>query len=171
MTARVHHVLFLCTGNSARSIMAEAILDRLGAGRFRAHSAGSHPKSAPHPMALAELEGRGHDTTGFRSKGWEEFAGPDAPGLDFVFTVCDAARGESCPVWPGAPVTAHWGVEDPAAFDAEPPDEQRRIFARVYDELERRIRAFLDLPLDDLDLPTLQRRLDAIGGSSAEPAA
>jgi arsenate reductase len=157
-------VLFLCTGNSARSILAEAILARLGAGRFRAYSAGSHPKRQVHPLALEFLRARGHDTSHLRSKSWEEFARPGAPALHFVFTVCDAAAGEACPVWPGRPVSAHWGVEDPAAF-VGPEDEQRGAFRRVYHVLERRIELFTRLRLDALDRLALKASLDAIGKS------
>jgi len=132
---RPWHVLFLCTGNSARSILAEAILRRLGATRFQAFSAGSHPKGAVHPLALELLRQRGYETSGLRSKGWDEFARPGAPALDFVFTVCDDAAGEVCPVWPGQPMTALWGVEDPAAFEG-PEEQQRALFRRVYFELE-----------------------------------
>jgi len=164
VTQRVYHVLFLCTGNSARSILAEAILNRRGAGRFRAHSAGSHPKGAVHPMALEVLHERGYDTAGFRSKSWDELAQPGAPALDFVFTVCDNAAGEACPVWPGQPMTAHWGVEDPAAF-AGPADEQRWLFRRVYLELDRRIDLFTNLPVESLDRMSLKARLDEIGKS------
>jgi arsenate reductase len=157
-----YHVLFLCTGNSARSILAEAILGRLGAGRFRAHSAGSHPKGRVHPMALEILRERGYDTRGLRSKSWDEFARPGAVPLDFVFTVCDDAAGEACPVWPGQPMTAHWGVEDPAAFEG-PEDRRRRLFLRTYVELERRIDLFTSLPVESLDRLTLQARLNEIG--------
>jgi arsenate reductase len=167
MNGRIYSVLFLCTGNSARSILAEAILDRLGAGRFRACSAGSHPKGEVHPMALELLRERGYDTSGLRSKPWDEFGGPDAQPLDFVFTVCDDAAGEVCPVWPGQPITAHWGVEDPAAFVGR-EDEQRRVFQRVYVELERRIGLFTSLPIESLDRLGLQSRLDEIG--KLEPA-
>jgi protein-tyrosine-phosphatase len=163
-----YDALFLCTGNSARSILAEAILNRLGAGRIRAHSAGSHPKDRPHPMALEVLVERGHDTSGLRSKSWDEFARPGAPSLDFVFTVCDAAAGEACPVWPGRPLTAHWGVEDPAAF-AGPQDEQRALFRRIYLELEWRIEQFTRLDIGSLDRPSLQSRLDEIGRSETQP--
>jgi len=159
---KTYHVLFLCTGNSARSILAEALLRRLGAGRFHAHSAGSHPKGRVHPLALEVLGERGHDTTGLRSKSWDEFAAPGAPDLDFVFTVCDNAAGEACPVWPGQPLTAHWGVEDPAAFEG-PADRQRWLFRRAYHELERRIDLFTNLSLESLDRLSLQSRLDAIG--------
>jgi len=159
---RVYHVLFLCTGNSARSILAEAILNRRGAGRFRAHSAGSYPKGHVHPMALEVLRERGYDTSGFRSKSWDEFARPGAPALDFVFTVCDNAAGEACPVWPGQPMTAHWGVEDPAAF-AGPEDKQRWLFRHVFLELDRRIDLFTNLPVESLDRMSLKVRLDEIG--------
>jgi arsenate reductase len=168
VTERVYHVLFLCTGNSARSILAEAILTRRGTGRFCAQSAGSHPKGQVHPMALEILRERGFDTSGFRSKSWEEFARPGAPELDFVFTVCDNAAGEACPVWPGQPVTAHWGMEDPAAF-AGPDDEQRWLFRRAYLELDRRIDLFVNLPVESLDRMSLKARLDEIG--KTQPAA
>jgi arsenate reductase len=138
----IYNVLFLCTGNSARSILAEVILNRLGAGRFRAFSAGSHPRGEVHPAALALLREHGEDTRGLRSKSWEEFARPGAPHMHFIFTVCDAAADEACPLWPGQPVTAHWGIEDPAAF-VGPPDEQRRAFQRAYARLERQIEQFV----------------------------
>jgi arsenate reductase len=159
---KIYHVLFLCTGNSARSILAEAILSRLGAGRFQAHSAGSDPKGQIHPRALEVLHERGYETSGFRSKSWDEFARPGAPALDFVFTVCDNAAGEACPVWPGQPMTAHWGVADPATFEG-PADKQRRIFRRAYVELERRIELFTDLSIESLDRLSLQARLNEIG--------
>ena len=159
-----YSVLFICTGNSARSIMAEAILNRLGGDRFKALSAGSHPKPAVHPLTLRLLQEYHHDVTGFRSKSWDEFAVPGAPPLDFVFTVCDSAAGETCPVWPGQPLTAHWGVEDPAAFKG-PEHAQLALFRRIYLELERRIRLFLALPLGSLDRLSLQREVEAIGKS------
>lgn len=168
---RPSKVLFLCTGNSARSILAEAILARLGAGRFDAFSAGSHPTGRVHPLALALLAERGHDTTGLRSKAWDEFATTDAPPLDYIITVCDAAAGEACPVWPGRPATAHWGIPDPAAA-AGPEDEQRRCFAVAYDALEQRIDRFTRLPLRALEPPALRARLDEIGRlpvSAGEP--
>jgi protein-tyrosine-phosphatase len=161
---KVYDVLFLCTGNSARSIFAEAALRRLGSGRFRAHSAGSHPRGELHPLAREVLRERRYDTSRFRSKSWDEFARPGAPALDFVFTVCDAAAGEVCPAWPGQPITAHWGVEDPAAW-AGPEDEKRRLFLRTYLELERRIDLFTNLPIESLDRIGLQARLEEIGRS------
>ncbi|HEU4431234.1 MAG TPA: arsenate reductase ArsC [Myxococcota bacterium] len=162
---RVYNVLFLCTGNSARSVIAEAILARLGAGRFRAFSAGSHPKGAIHPQTLAVLREHGHETGALRSKSWDELAQPDAAPLDFVFTVCDDAAGEACPVWPGLPITAHWGVEDPAAFEG-PPEEQRWLFRRVYQVLERRIELFTCLSFEALDRLALHARLAEIGKST-----
>lgn len=162
MTHRSFEVLFLCTGNSARSILAEAILNRVGAGRFRAHSAGSHPKGAVHPMALELLRERGYETSGLRSKSWEEFAKPGAAPLDFVFTVCDNAAGEVCPLWPGQPITAHWGVEDPAAVEGSDEDK-RKAFFHAYNRLHNRIQLFLSLPLAKLDRVALTQRLREIG--------
>lgn len=158
----VRNVLFLCTGNSARSILAERVLARLGDGRFRAFSAGSHPTGRVHPLALACLERRGYDTAGLRSKGWEELAAPGAPKLDLVVTVCDAARGESCPIWPGHPLSVHWGLPDPAAFEG-PEDEAFARFEATCDALERRVRRLLELPLDALEGAALRRALEAIG--------
>jgi arsenate reductase len=143
---RVYNVLFLCTGNSARSILAEAILNDRGRGRFRAFSAGSHPKGAVHPQALALLERLGLPTEGLRSKAWDEFARPDAPPLDFVFTVCDDAAGEVCPIWPGQPVTAHWGQPDPAAVEGTAL-EKANAFREAFRTLEERIDLFLSRPL------------------------
>jgi len=158
----VRNVLFLCTGNSARSILAECIMTRLGQGRFRGFSAGSHPKPAPHPVALKLLGQLGYDTAGLRSKSWDEFAGPDAPPIHFVFTVCGNAAAESCPVWPGHPATAHWGVDDPAdATGCE--EEQLQVFRRAYAELEHRIALFVALPFEQLDSGALAARLEAIG--------
>jgi protein-tyrosine-phosphatase len=163
-----YNTLFLCTGNSARSIMAEAILHKIGGDRFNALSAGSHPKGSVHPLALRVLEEYRHDVTGMRSKGWDELARPGAPPLDFVFTVCDSAAGETCPVWPGKPVSAHWGVEDPAAFKG-PEDAQLALFRRVYAQLDRRIRLLVVLPLGSLDRLSLQQELDTIGkGGTAD---
>ncbi len=162
MSTRPYHVLFLCTGNSARSIMAEALLNRHGGDRFRAWSAGSHPAGRVNPNAVRLLQRMNHDTSGFRSKSWDELARPDAPVLDFVFTVCDSAAAEVCPVWPGQPMTAHWGVADPAAF-VGPEDALMKVFKRVYLELEARVKVFTSLRLEALDRLTLQRRLDEIG--------
>lgn len=162
MTDRVYNVLFLCTGNSARSILAEAILNRDGKGRFKAFSAGSQPKGEVHPQALALLAKLGVDTAFARSKSWEEFAGPDAPVMDFVFTVCDNAAGEACPVWPGQPMTAHWGVPDPAAVEGT-ETAQALAFADTWRMLSTRISIFTALPLASLDRMTLQSRLGEIG--------
>lgn len=158
------NVLFLCTGNSARSIMAEAILNRDGHGRFHAYSAGSHPKGEVHPYALELLERLNFQTKGLRSKDWAEFAGPGAPVMDFVFTVCDQAAAESCPVWPGQPMTAHWGVPDPAAAEGTEA-EKRFAFADTFRMLNSRISIFLNLPMASLDALSLQRQLDQIGRS------
>lgn len=162
MTDRIYNVLFLCTGNSARSILAEAILGKDGAGRFRAFSAGSRPKGTVNPFAVRVLEGRNYPVAGLRSKGWEEFAGPDAPKMDFVFTVCDSAAGEACPVWPGQPMTAHWGIEDPAAVEGT--DVQKlAAFEMAFYYLERRISLFRNLPIKSLDELALGDRLREIG--------
>jgi protein-tyrosine-phosphatase len=156
------NVLFLCTGNSARSIMAEAILNRAGQGRFKGFSAGSKPKAQIHPYTLDLLRRLNYDVQGLRSKNWKEFTRPDAPKLDFVFTVCDNAARETCPVWPGQPMTAHWGVPDPAeATGAEA--EVRFAFADAFRMLSNRINIFVSLPLKSLDQLSLQRQLDAIG--------
>jgi protein-tyrosine-phosphatase len=164
MSDHVYTVLFICTGNSARSIMAEALMTHLGKGCFRGLSAGSHPTGRVHPMALEALREAGVPTDGLRSKSWEEFAGPAAPPLDFALTVCDKAAGESCPVWPGQPMTAHWGVEDPAAYVAS-DDKARQVFHRVMLVLRRRIELFLSLPLASLDSLSLQSRLREIGSA------
>jgi len=166
MSEKIYNVLFLCTGNSARSILAEAIVNRRGGGRLRGFSAGSHPKGEVHPLALALLRERGDDASGLRSKSWDEFAKPGAPSLDFVISVCDDAAGETCPVWPGHPLTAHWGVEDPAAFEG-PVDRQQQRFRRAYQMLERRIDLFTSLSLESLDRIRLQERLTEIGKSAA----
>jgi arsenate reductase len=168
MSNSVYNVLFLCSGNSARSILAEAILNQQGAGRFRAFSAGSFPKGAVHPAAISLLEELDYDTAGFRSKSWDEFAVPDAPPLDFVFTVCDNAAGEVCPVWPGQPMTAHWGIEDPAAVDGA---GQEQAFWNAYQQLQRRIQLFLALPLEDIDELSLRNRLKDIGETADQGAA
>ncbi|MBI3440117.1 MAG: arsenate reductase ArsC [Proteobacteria bacterium] len=162
---RPFNVLFLCTGNSARSIMAEAILNRLGANKFVAYSAGSHPKGEVNRGALKLLRRFNYKTDGFRSKSWDEFAQAGAPQLDFVFTVCDNAAGEVCPIWPGQPVTAHWGVPDPAAVIDGSEAEIAAAFADAYGRLQNRITAFVNLPLTGLDRLSLQKRLDAIGAA------
>jgi len=158
------NALFLCTGNSARSIMAEVILNRAGQGKFRAFSAGSQPKGQVHPYALDLLRKLNFDVSGLRSKSWQEFAGPDAPTLDFVFTVCDNAAAETCPVWPGRPMTAHWGVPDPAAATGSDA-EVRLAFADAFRMLSNRIDIFVSLPIPSLDRLSLQHRLNAIGKS------
>jgi protein-tyrosine-phosphatase len=162
---RPFNVLFLCTGNSARSIMAESILRQLGQGRFNAFSAGSHPAGKVNPRALELLHTNRMPVDGLRSKNWEEFAQPDAPPLDFVLTVCDNAAGEVCPVWPGQPVTAHWGVPDPAAVEGG-EEAKRKAFSEACHMLLARIRLFTSLPLAKLDRLTLQNRLHDIGNSS-----
>ena len=162
MSQRPYTVLFLCTGNSARSIIAEAIMNREGRGRFRAYSAGSHPKGEVNPNTLRLLESLHYKTDAFRSKSWDEFAGPDAPKLDFVFTVCDDAAAEVCPIWPGQPVTAHWGMPDPAAAQGS-PTEIALAFADAYRMMNNRITLFMNLPLASLDRLSLQHRLDEIG--------
>lgn len=162
METRIYEVLFVCSHNSARSIMAEALMNHLGRGAFRAHSAGSHPSGRVHPLALATLKDLRVTHEGFRSKDWAEFAAPGAPRLDFVFTVCDKAAGEVCPVWPGQPMTAHWGVADPAAFSGSETD-QLRVFRDAALVLKRRIELMLALPLASLDRLAIQREIDNIG--------
>ena len=157
-----YNVLFLCTGNSARSIIAEALINHWGKGRFRGFSAGSHPKGRVHPMAIEILRKYHMPTSGFRSKSWDEFAAPGAPPLHFVFTVCDRAAKEVCPLWPGQPTTAHWGIEDPAAVEGT-DDVKLRAFNRAFAELDARIKIFTSLRIDLLDRMALQRELDAIG--------
>jgi len=157
-----YNVLFICTGNSARSILAEAMLNELGKGRFNAYSAGSYPKREVHPLALATLEQLRMPATGYRSKSWDEFVAPGAPVFDFIFTVCDNAAGEACPVWPGKPVSAHWGVADPAAVDGT-EEQQIKAFKDAARILHRRIELFLSLPLQRLDNLSLQRELRSIG--------
>ncbi|MGP8250848.1 MAG: arsenate reductase ArsC [Terracidiphilus sp.] len=159
-----YNVLFLCTGNSARSIMAEAILNRKGKGRFTAFSAGSHPSGQPRTEALKQIESAGLSTAGLRSKSWNEFAAPGAPKLDFVFTVCDNAARETCPYWPGQPMTAHWGIPDPAAVRGT-PEEIARAFRDAFTVLDRRIGLFLSLPLSTLDELAIKRGIDEIGRS------
>ena len=157
-----YNVLFLCTGNSARSIMAEALLNHWGRGRFRAFSAGSHPRGAIHPLTLETLERTHLPLADARSKSWNEFSRPGAPHLDFVFTVCANAAKETCPYWPGQPMTAHWGVDDPATVEGT-PEVQRRAFQRALRELDARIKLFISLPIASLDRMALQERLDKIG--------
>ena len=164
---KVYNVLFLCTGNSARSIMAEVLLNAIGRGRFKACSAGSHPKGQVHPLALELIAKNRLPTEGLRSKDWSEFAKPDAPRMDFVFTVCDNAAGEVCPVWPGQPMTAHWGISDPAAVEGT-EEEQRRAFFVSYNQLSNRLSIFVNLPLTGLDRLAIQRKLDEIGRIGAE---
>jgi arsenate reductase len=162
LSEHLFNVLFLCTGNTARSVLAEGILDHLGKGRFRAFSAGSQPKGVVNPFALEELRRAGLPVDGFRSKSWDEFAAPGAPSMDFIFTVCDNAANETCPVWIGHPVTAHWGVEDPAAVTGT-DDAKRLAFRKAATELRRRIELFLSLPLEKLDRLALEQRLKEIG--------
>ncbi|HEU5293863.1 MAG TPA: arsenate reductase ArsC [Burkholderiaceae bacterium] len=164
MAVRIHNVLFICTGNSARSILAEALMNELGVGRFRAYSAGSHPKGAVHRLALEELRALRIPTDGLRSKPWDEFARPGAPQMDFVFTVCDQAAGEVCPIWPGQPMTAHWGMVDPAAVQGS--DEARRLaFHDTALTLKRRLELMLALPIEHLDSMMLRQEVRRIGSS------
>lgn len=165
---KVYNVLVLCTGNSARSIMGEGLINLLGKGRFKAYSAGSHPTGTVNPLALEMLQSAGYDTTGMRSKSWDEFAGPDAPRMDFVFTVCDKAAGEVCPVWPGHPLTAHWGFEDPAAVQGD-EEHKRAAFRRVFRQIMCRVRAFVSLPLEQLDEAAIKREIVAIGQTPVDP--
>jgi arsenate reductase len=162
MTDRVYNVLFLCTGNTARSILAEGILRKDGAGRFNAFSAGSQPKGVVNPYALKTLESFEYPTDGFRSKSWEEFAGPDAPVMDFVFTVCDNAAGEACPIWPGQPMTAHWGIEDPAAVNGSDIEKQA-AFNLAFRYMKNRISLLLSTPIARLDKLKLKARMKEIG--------
>ena len=172
MADRIYNVLFLCTGNSARSIMAESILRKEGAGRFNAFSAGSQPKGEVNPLALEVLESVDYPTDNLRSKSWDEFAWPGAPVMDFVFTVCDNAAGEACPIWPGQPMTAHWGIEDPAAIEGS-DIRKEKAFVTAFHHLKRRISLFLSLPLASIDKLALQTKLREIGrieGSTSGPA-
>jgi protein-tyrosine-phosphatase len=162
MADRKMNVLFLCTGNSARSVLAEVLLNGMAPTRFKAYSAGSHPKGQINPFAIELLEKNRLPTAGLRSKSWDEFSRPGAPEMDFVFTVCDQAAGEVCPVWPGQPMTAHWGIDDPAAGEGS-DDDKRRAFFRAYNQLQHRLQIFVSLPMEKLDRLTLQKRLDQIG--------
>jgi arsenate reductase len=167
MRQKLYNVLFLCTGNSARSIIAERLVDRLGRGRFRGFSAGSRPAGMVNPLALKVLERNNFPISGLRSKAWSEFAGVEAPQMDFVFTVCDSAAAEPCPVWPGQPMTAHWGIADPARVEGSEA-ERMLAFRRALATLERRIGIFVNLPLESLDRLKLQKRLDEIGRTRDE---
>jgi arsenate reductase len=162
MDSRPYNVLFICTGNSARSILAEGLLNSMGKGRFKGYSAGSHPKGLVHPLALLELRKTQIPTDGFRSKSWEEFAGPDAPPMDFVFTVCDQAAGEVCPIWPGQPMSAHWGMPDPAAVQG-PDDVRQQAFRDAAVALRRRLELLMALPLQSLDSLAIHRKVQEIG--------
>ena len=167
MTATACNVLFLCTGNSARSILAEAYLNAAGRGRFTAYSAGSHPAGRVNPFALELMQKNRVDTAGLRSKSWDEFARPGAPVFDFVFTVCDNAAGEVCPLWPGQPISAHWGVQDPAAVEGN-DDVKRKAFLRAFTELSTRINLFMSLPIGKLDRLVLKKKLEDIGRAGSE---
>jgi arsenate reductase len=160
--SKTYNALFLCTGNSARSIMGEVLMNHRGRGRFHAYSAGSHPKGEVHPLALEQIRDKGLPTTGLRSKSWSEYAAPGAPSMDFIFTVCDQAAGESCPIWPGQPMTAHWGIPDPAAVGGS-ESERRQAFRDAWNELEARIAIFNDLRIESLDWLRLKSELEAIG--------
>jgi arsenate reductase len=162
MSDKPLNVLFLCTGNTARSILAEGILRKIGAGRLQSFSAGSKPKGTVNPFALQVLAARGYPADGYRSKSWDELGGPGAPRMDFVITVCDSAAGESCPLWPGHPTTAHWGIEDPAAVEGT-EDDKRRAFEQAFGYLSRRIEAFAALPLESLDPASLKAEMQRIG--------
>jgi arsenate reductase len=169
MPERTFNVLFLCTHNSARSILAEGLLNSLGRGRFRGHSAGSFPKGSVNPLAVETMRKHGHPTEAFRSKSWNEFARPGAPEMDIVITVCDQAAGEVCPVWPGRPVTAHWGLPDPSAVEGT-EDDRRKAFQQTYIALQNRIRILLNLPIEKLERLAMKQLLDSIGCGSTEHA-
>jgi arsenate reductase (thioredoxin) len=169
-TMPAYNVLFLCTGNSARSILAESLLNHWGKGRFRAFSAGSFPRGQVHPMAIELLKRMNLPAEGLRSKSWDEFASPGSPPIDFIFTVCDNAAGEVCPIWPGKPMTAHWGIADPAAAEGT-ETEKASAFRKAMKELETRIKLFTSLPLDSLDALALQAKLREIGGTTATETA
>jgi protein-tyrosine-phosphatase len=164
MSERAAHVLFLCTGNSARSILAEVLLNELGRGAFKGFSAGSFPKGQVHPLALELLRAKGMHTQGLRSKSWDEYAAPGAPPIDYIFTVCDNAAGEACPVWPGRPTSAHWGIPDPAAVEGS-AQERRQAFLTAFNALDARIKRFLSLPLNTLQTAELEAALSEIGRS------
>lgn len=162
MSDKVYNVLFICTGNSARSILAEAIMSHHGRGQFKAYSAGSFPRGEVNPITLETLRGHGYPTEGLRSKSWDEFAGPDAPAMDFIFTVCDKAAGEVCPAWPGQPITAHWGFTDPSHVEGD-HDSKLKAFNKTLMEISNRIRLFLNLPLAKIDRMSLQHELRKLG--------
>ena len=162
MADKTYNVLFLCTGNSARSIMAEALLTTMGKGRFKGFSAGSHPGGMVNPFAIEQVKQTGYPTENLRSKSWDEFALPNAPKMDFIITVCDNAAGEVCPIWPGQPISAHWGFEDPAAAQGSDEDK-RRVFEKVYQQIMSRVHVFLSLPLEMLDKSAIQHEMTAIG--------
>ena len=167
MTERIYNVLILCTGNSARSIMAEALINTMGQGRFRAYSAGSHPTGKVNPFAVEKVESVNYPTETLRSKSWDEYATPDAPKMDFIITVCDNAAGEMCPVWPGQPISAHWGFEDPAAVEGTDA-EKRRAFEQTFRHMMNRVRLFVNLPLKMLDQTAIKRELANIGKTEQE---
>jgi len=164
MQDKVYNVLFLCTGNSARSVMAEALVTTMGKGRFKGYSAGSHPAGAVNPFAIEQIAPTGYPTGDLRSKSWDEFGTPDAPHMDFIFTVCDNAAGETCPYWPGHPLSAHWGFEDPAAV-AGTDEEKRAAFNRVFRQIMARMNIFVSLPLRTLEKNAIQREIQAIGAT------
>lgn len=165
MSARLYNVLFLCTGNSARSILAEAVLRKVGAGRFQSYSAGSRPLGRVNPLTIETLADKGHDTDALRSKSWDEFVAPDAPRMDIVVTVCDSAAGETCPLWPGAPVKVHWGFADPSHIVGS-EEVKRAAFAATYDAIEKQLRAFVATPLEGLTSAEQQARLQALAGAA-----
>ena len=170
MTEKTYNVLILCTGNSARSIMAEALFNILGKGRFHAYSAGSNPTGQVNPFAVEKLASVGYPTANLRSKSWDEFAGPDAPAMDFVITVCDNAAGEACPFWPGQPITAHWGFPDPAAVEGTDA-EKRWAFDQTFRHISNRVRVFASLPLERLDRQAIKHEMTAIGQTGPDAAA
>lgn len=167
MAERVYNVLILCTGNSARSIMAEALINMMGQGRFQAYSAGSYPAGKVNPFAIEKLASVDYPTETLRSKSWDEFSTPDAPQMDFIITVCDNAAGEVCPIWPGQPISAHWGFEDPAAIEGS-DDEKRRAFDQTFRHMMNRVRLFVSLPLKTLDKAAIKRALSNIGDTAQE---
>jgi arsenate reductase len=162
MSEKIYSILVLCTGNSARSIMAEALINTMGGGRFHAYSAGSYPTGRVNPFAIEQVAALGYTITDLRSKSWDEFAQPGAPQMDFIITVCDRAAGETCPVWPGQPISAHWGFEDPAAVEGD-DEVKRRAFARIFRQIMTRVRIFVSLPLDKLDKLAIQQEMNHIG--------